>query len=121
MAPKHKPTPESPFMPVEPVRFGFGTIMIMLWTVVAAGLGMLLFYAMRVPAITSELNAWFGRSVAMADSVEGRRAQVIFALLVYSAPLGLAFLVYVMHHGVRWMDRLTRGDPDSSDDAFRME
>ncbi|QDV22432.1 hypothetical protein [Aureliella helgolandensis] len=116
---EHQQT-ESPFAAPEAVRFGFGTMLIMLLTVVGAGVGLLIYYALRVPAITSELNAWLGRPDAIRDTAEARKAQVIFALFVYTAPLGLAVFVYGLHHVVNWINRLSKSRHEA-DDEFRME
>ncbi len=117
---QHKPV-DSPFLVRQPVRIGFGTMMILLFMVVSAGVGLLLYYAMRVPAITSEINAWLGRPNAPIDHAEGRRAQVIFALFVYTAPLALGMLVYAMHFVVNWVDRLSRQSQQPEDEQFRMD
>lgn len=116
-----QPAVESPFMKPQVVRLGFGTILMLLLMVVGAGVGLLIYYAMRVPAITSELNAWLGRPNPVADNAEGRAAQVTFILFVYTAPLGLGMLVYLMHFLVNWLDQRTRRYEEASDEAFRME
>lgn len=112
---------DSPFMVREPVRLGFGTMMILLLMVVAAGVGLLVYYALRVPAITSEINAWLGRPDVAEDHAYGRRAQVTFALFTYTAPLALGILVSLLHFVLNWFDRLTRPHQAPGDDPFRME
>lgn len=111
---------ESPFMKRETVRFSFGTMLILLLMVVGAGVGVLLYYAFRVPAITSELNAWLGRPDADINRGDARRAQVTFALFVYTAPLALGIFVYLAHGVVNWLNKVTRPSSDS-DDQFRMD
>lgn len=112
---------DSPFLLKEPTRIGFGTMMILLMMVVSAGVGLLIYYAMRVPAITSEINAWFGRPNPPFDRSEARKAQVVFALCVYTAPLAMGIFVYILHYLVNWMDRLSGVRKQSEDDPFRME
>ncbi len=119
MAPSPKVT--SPFMQTQPLRFSFSTIMIMLLTVVGAGVALLIFYALQVPAITSEFNAWLGRPNPVVDTGEGRAAQVKFLLVVYSAPLVLGLLVYLLHYLLTLLDAWTRTEHDASDEPFRME
>ena len=118
--PDNRNATESPFMPQEPVRLGFRTVVMLLMMVVAAGIGLLVYYALRVPAIASELNAWLGRPDAIIDRSEARQAQLIFALFVYTAPLGMGILVYLLHHLVNWLDRRTE-TASEGDDEFRME
>lgn len=112
---------ESPFARPQVVRLGFGTVMLMLLTVVGAGIGLLIYYALRVPAITTELYAWLGRPVVAVDSGDARRAQVIFALFVYTAPLALGIFVNGLHFVVNQLDRFTRERPTADEDEFRME
>ncbi len=110
---------ESPFMQRQPVRLSFSTMLIFLLMVVGAGIGILLYYAFRVPAITAELNAWFGRPDVDIDRGDARRAQVTFALFVYTAPLALGILVYLAHFVVNWLNRAT-AERSESDEQFRM-
>ena len=112
---------DSPFLKPQPVRIGFGTMMILLLMVVSAGIGLLIFYAIRVPAITSEINAWLGRPDAVVDREDARRAQLIFALFVYTSPLALGMFVYVLHYVINWLDRRTRTPESEDEDPFRME
>lgn len=112
---------ESPFLQPQNVRLGFGTVMLLLLMVVGAGVGLLLYYAARVPAITSELNAWLGRPEVALDNADARRAQVIFALFVYTAPLALGIFVYGLHTIVNLVDRFLRSRDNETDDQFRMD
>ena len=93
----------------------------MLLMVVGAGVGLLVYYALRVPAITSEINAWLGRPDAVVDRGDARQAQVIFALFVYTAPLALGMFVYLLHYVINWLDRLTRRAQQDESEEFRME
>jgi sterol desaturase/sphingolipid hydroxylase (fatty acid hydroxylase superfamily) len=111
---------DSPFMKVQVARLSFTTLLIMLLTVVGAGIGLLIFYALRVPAITAELNAWLGWSSPVADTGQGRAAQVVFILFVYTAPLGLGIVVYFLHYLVSWLDHLNRARESAEDEPFRM-
>ena len=112
---------DSPFAPPRKVRLSFGTLMLMLLTVVGAGVGMLIYYALRVPAITTELYAWLGRPVVSVDSAQARQAQVVFALFVYTAPMALGILVYGLHHLLNWLDRAMRDRQPATEDEFRMD
>lgn len=106
----------------QPVRLGFGTMMILLLMVVSAGLGLLVFYALRVPAITSELNAWFGKTEPITSTSDARQAQVVFAMFLYASPMALGILVWFLHLGINWMDRRNRASSSTQEDeAFRME
>jgi hypothetical protein len=115
------PQVDSPFLKREPVRLAFGTLLLMLLTVVGAGIGLLVYYAMRVPAITSELNAWLGRPDPVSDSSAGRAAQVTFVLFVYTAPLALGIFVSALHSLLNWLDRRAQQRESESDEQFRME
>jgi sterol desaturase/sphingolipid hydroxylase (fatty acid hydroxylase superfamily) len=114
-------TTESPFLRRHPVRLNFGTMLIMLLMVVGAGVSLLCFYALRVPAITQELNAWLGRPDAVVDRGAARQAQVTFALFVYSAPLALGILVYAVHFIVNTLNRASSAADSKDDDQFRMD
>lgn len=112
---------DSPFLQAAPVTMGFGTVMIMLLTVVAAVVALLIWYALQVPAIASELNAWSGRPNPVSDTAEGRRAHVTFLLVVYSAPLALGIMVYVLNNVLAWINRRSQALDAVDDEAFRME
>ncbi len=112
---------DSPFLQAAPVKLGFGTVMIMLLTVVGAGAALLIWYALQVPAITSELNAWAGRPNPVVDTAAGRRAQLVFLMFVYSAPLALGILVYMLHYWLQWLNRWRQSREGADDDLFRME
>lgn len=114
-------TTESPFMQRQPVRLSFGTMLIMLLMVVAAGISLLCYYALRVPAITQELNAWLGRPDAVVDRAAARRAQVTFALFVYSAPLALGIFVYAVHFLINTLNRARTSAVNKDEDKFRMD
>ncbi|RMF44487.1 MAG: hypothetical protein D6753_02495 [Planctomycetota bacterium] len=113
--------PGSPFRPPPRFRFGFRSILVMMLMVVAAGFGMLVFNALRVPAISSELNAWLGRPDSGGGGTNERRLQLIFTLYCYVAPLFLAFLVNLLHAVIAWIER-RRPLPDArEEDPFRMD
>lgn len=103
------------------MRLGFGTILLMLLTVVAAGVSLLVYYASQVPAITSEFNAWMGRPNPVSDSAEARLAHLKFLLVVYSAPLLLGTLVYLVHFMISALERWLRARDPNEDEPFRME
>ena len=94
-------------------------MVMLLLMVVGAGIALLAFLAMRVPAITGEVNAWFGRTEVAGDPGEARLAQLTFALFLYTAPLGLGLLVYLLHFLVNWLSVVT--EPTADDEQFRME
>lgn len=109
----------SPFQQRAQVRLGFGTMVILLLMVVGAGVGLLIYYAMRVPAITSEVNAWLGRAPQPVDTQDARLVQLKFALFLYTAPLGLGMLVYFLHFAVNWIDRRLKSPAEN--DEYRMD
>lgn len=112
--------PDSPFRSPQPVQLGFSTLMIMLLMVVGAGIGLLGYYALRVPSITAEWNAWFGRPTSPNSRTDGRAEQVTFALFVYTAPLALGILVSFLHSAINWLDRRRKERASDEDDLFRM-
>lgn len=112
--------PESPFQKQEQVRLSFSLLVVLLLMVVGAGTALLLYSAMKVPAITNEFNSWLGRTGQEVDLKEARRAQLIFAMYLYSAPLALGMLVFSLHRFVNFLDRRSR-KATPEDDAFRMD
>ncbi len=116
-----KQTTQSPFMKRQPVRLSFGTMLMMLLMVVGAGVGLLIYYAMQVPAITQELNAWMGRPDVAVDRGDARRAQVTFALFVYTSPLAMGILVVIVHYIVNWLSKVAQAADTEDDEPFRME
>ena len=95
-------------------------VMILLLTLVGAGVGLLFYYAVRVPAITTEVAAWFGQTHEVVNQGDSRRAQLTFVLFVYTAPLALGIIAHGLHYGLRLANRrLQHVDPD--DEPFRME
>lgn len=77
----------------------------MLMMVVFCGMSAGLFYASRVPAITSELQTISGG--ALGDSAEevGRRSHIIFVMFTYTSPLLLAALIGSILGVWRWIER----------------
>lgn len=120
--PPGKQQVESPFLKEQPVRLGFNIMMLLLLMVVAAGVGLFLVMAMRVPAITNELNAWLGRP-GEASQVDGaRKAQLNFALYLYAAPTLMGMLAYALHYIVNAVDKRMKKVQESSEDKeFQME
>lgn len=104
------PELETPLLQAPRVRLSVGAVRLILLAVVGAGVACLVWYALQVPAIASELGGWLGRPTDAADTPEGRRSQVIFLLLVYSAPLTLGALLYAANYLLaglnRWLEQL---------------
>ena len=111
---------ESPFLQQQQVRLSFGTLLILLLMVVAAGVSLLLYWAVHVPAITSEVNAWLGRSAPVVDPKQARRSQLYFALIVYSAPLALGIFVHTLHFAINAIAKQMSQEQED-DEQFRME
>lgn len=114
---ENKPT-ESPFVEAKQVRFNFSLMMMLMLMVVAVGGSMLIFMAMRVPAFTTELRAYFGMTELVVDAEASRRAHLFFLLYLYAAPLGLGILVHIIHRVISWFNRRTR--PKRESDQFEM-
>lgn len=87
--------------------------------VVGAGVGMLLYLAFRVPAVSTELRSYFGLTELVVDTETSRKAHVIFVIFTYTAPLGLGMFVYLLHHLINWLAQWTR--PAVEPEEFRME
>ena len=94
----HQPETHSPLLQAPRVNLPTRRVRLLLLAIVAAGVGGLLWFAQSVPAVASELSGWFGRPHQAVDTPEGRRSQVIFLLLVYSAPLALGAIVYAVDY-----------------------
>jgi hypothetical protein len=94
-------------------------LMLLLLMVVGAGVAMLWAVALRVPAFSTELRAFMGMSEAAGDSQVARQAHVVFVILIYTAPLGLGIMVYLLHLVVNWLHR--PGVTVAEDDEMRME
>lgn len=88
--------------------------------VVGAGVGLLIYNAMSVPAITTELDAWLGRQSKSVDVADSREAQITFVLFCYSAPLLLGIFVNTLHLALNILDRRTRVRERLEDEEFRM-
>ncbi len=90
----------------------------LLITVVAAGFAMLIYLALRVPAFSSELRSYFGLTEIETDPDFARKAHITFVIFLYTAPLGLAIAVYVLHYLLNWFGRVSQPEPESEE--FRM-
>ncbi len=88
--------------------------------VVGAGVGLLIYNAMSVPAITTELDAWLGRQSQSVDMADGREAQITFVMFCYSAPLLLGILVNTLHLGINFLESRFRERQSEDDEEFRM-
>lgn len=96
---KQPPESDAPHLQVPRVGLSVGAVRSLLLAVVGGGIGCLVWYALQVPAIASEVVGWLGRpTTAAVDTPEGRRSQVIFLLLVYSSPLALGALLYAANY-----------------------
>ncbi len=80
---------------------------------------MLLYLALRVPAVSSELRSYFGLTEVVVDPESARKAHIIFVIFLYTAPLGLGIFVYLLHHVINWGSRVTQPEPEPEE--FRME
>lgn len=111
---------ESPFMPTQP-RFTVGISWMLLVTLVAAASSLLALRALTLPPVIAELSAWFGQTPDPGDNAANRRAQVIFLLLCYSAPLIIGLVTRIVHLSLKRV--LARVDQRSQEDdePFRME
>jgi len=93
--------------------------MLLLTMVVGAGVGMLLYLAIRVPAVSAELRSYLGLTELVVDPETSRKAHIIFVIFLYTAPLGLGILVYLLHLVINWLARVTQ--PTAEPDEFQME
>ncbi len=109
---------ESPFLESKSVRFNFSLILLLVLMVVAVGGAMLLLLVLRVPAFTSELRAYMGKTELIVDPEESRRAHLMFLMYLYASPLGLGIIAYGLHHLVQWFSRVTA--PTKESDEFVM-
>lgn len=112
--------PQSPFSPEPPRGLTFGVDWMLLLTVVMAATAMLVGYALFLPSVTTELNAWLGRTVPPGDQDENRRAQIVFLVLCYAMPMILA----IAARGVQLLGRMIArrlASEDREDERFRME
>lgn len=100
----------SPPLQAPRIKIGAGAVRVILLAVVAAAIGYLVWYAQYVPAITTELGGWLlDHPTTAVDTPEGRRSQVIFLLMVYSAPLALGATVYVVNYLIAGLKRWSKG------------
>lgn len=111
--------PESPFS-AQQTRLTFGLDWILLLTLVAAATATLVGYALFLPSVTSELNAWLGKPAVSGDGDNNRRAHIVFLVLCYAAPMILGLAVRLVHSAGKWVAlRLNAASAD--DENFRME
>lgn len=111
----------SPFRQPSSRRFGFRTILLMMLMVTVAGVSILVYNALRVPAIMEDLYAWMGRPAPAVRTGDARRAQLLFALFCYAAPLTLALLVHLLHTGLQWWEAYRVQRTAAEDESYRME
>ena len=110
---------QSPFSPPPP-KFTFGMDWILLVMVVVAGAALMFSYALFLPSVRSELDAWMGRTVDLGDVGENRRSQIIFLMLCYSAPMILGLAARLVQLGGRMLASRLEDKP-GNDDEFTME
>jgi hypothetical protein len=95
-------------------------MILLMLMVVAVGATMLIVFAMRVPVFSSELRAYMGLPELPSDAESSRKAHLIFLLYLYSAPLGLGIIVYLLHYVANLVSQSTA--PPKEDDAeFQMD
>lgn len=111
--------PQSPFSP-PPEKFTFGMDWMLLVTMVAAATALMFAYSLFLPAVTSELNAWMGRTVDLGEAGENRRAHIVFLMLCYSAPMILGLVARLIQIGGRMLAKKLQ-DQAGADDEFTME
>lgn len=111
--------PQSPFSP-PPRKFTFGMDWMLLVMMVAAATALMFAYALFLPAVTSEFNAWLGRTVDLGEVGENRRAQIVFLMLCYSAPMILGLAARLIQIGGRMLAKRLEDKP-GDDDEFSME
>jgi hypothetical protein len=118
-----KPKQDSPFMdqtgPAAP-QFGLGTLLLIMlvFSIVSVGL----FYSVRVPGISKEINAIFGKVQETGTEGTDRTTQFIFVMFCYTAPLLMAAVVSLLALVVRRVQILVaRSNADEDDDAFVIE
>lgn len=110
---------QSPFSQ-PPKKFTFGMDWMLLVTMVSAATALMFAYALFLPSVTSEFNAWMGRTVDLGEVGENRRSQVIFLMLCYCAPMILGLTARLIHLGGQLLAKRLQDKP-GSDDEFTME
>lgn len=110
---------QSPFSPPPP-KFTFGMDWMLLVTMVAAATALMFTYSLFLPSVTSELNAWLGRTVDLGNSADNRRAHIVFLMLCYSAPMILGLAARLIHLGGQMLAKSLKEQP-GVDDEFTME
>ncbi len=111
---------QSPFSTSERRSLTFGMDWLLLVTFVAAATALMLGYALFLPSVRAELNAWLGRPTEEGQLEDNRRMHIIFLMMCYSAPLVLGLVARLVHFGGRYLaERLQPADDDDSE--FRME
>lgn len=113
-----KKNAESPFAKRQFARFNFSIILLLMLMVVGVGGAMLVMLVLRVPAFTSELRAYMGKTELVVDPEESRRAHLFFLMYLYASPLGLGIIVYGLHQAIQWFGKVTA--PTKENDEFVM-
>lgn len=114
------PRVESPFSAALERRWTFGMDWVLLLTLVAATAATLVGYALFLPSVTNELNAWIGRSVPPGNEDQSRRAQIVFLMLCYAAPMLLGLVARLVQvAGRKLVNRLVVRDEE--DPQFHMD
>ncbi len=110
---------QSPFSQ-PPKKFTFGLDWMLLVMMVAAATALMFTCALMLPPVTSELNAWMGRTVDLGDVGENRRSQIVFLMICYSAPMILGLMARLIHLGGRVLSKQLDESSDKHDE-FTME
>jgi ABC-type polysaccharide transport system permease subunit len=101
-------------------QFGLGTMLLIMsiFAVVSVGL----FYSVRVPAITKEINAIFGKVQESGTDGTDRTTQFIFVMFCYTAPLSMAAAVGLFSLVVRRLEVWRQSSLQEEDEEdFSME
>ncbi|MEM9367602.1 MAG: hypothetical protein AAGD07_16545 [Planctomycetota bacterium] len=73
------------------LHFSFAAMLAMVMVMAFFLAGLL--YATRIPEVQEDIAIWRGTEVVAAE--EGRRAQIIFLVFTYTAPVSLAALISI--------------------------
>ena len=110
---------QSPFSP-PPKKFTFGLDWMLMVMMVAAATALMFAYALLLPPVTSELNAWLGRTADLGEGGGTRRSQIVFLMLCYAAPMILGLVARLIQIAGRLLAK-RMVEATEGDDEFSME
>jgi hypothetical protein len=113
---------DSPFASVAKGGFHFKLSTMLVMIAIFAAVSATLIWASRLPIIHNDIHAILGTKPSVNSDGTDRGTHLIFLLLCYSAPLGMACVIRLFMLFAIWLQsRVATIESDDRDDLYRME